>query len=67
MLSLALVKKLELDLKESLGLGEFEAVLETRDKVEGLHNCREFSLPLECLLKSSYGNTGKKFSVAFIT
>ena len=23
--------------------------MQTRDKVEGLHNCREFSQPLECL------------------
>ena len=31
------------------GLGEFETVVKTRDEVEGLHNCREFSQPLECL------------------
>ena len=31
------------------GLGEFETVMQTRDEVEGLHNCREFSQPLECL------------------
>ena len=31
------------------GLGEFETVMQTRDEVEGLHNCREFSRPLECL------------------
>ena len=23
--------------------------MQTRDEVEGLHNCREFSQPLECL------------------
>ena len=31
------------------GLGEFETVMQTRDEVEGLHNRREFSQPLECL------------------
>ena len=31
------------------GLGEFETVMQTRDEVEGLHNCREFSQLLECL------------------
>ena len=31
------------------GLGEFSTVMQTRDEVEGLHNCREFSQPLECL------------------
>ena len=31
------------------GLGEFETVTQTRDEVEGLHNCREFSQPLSCL------------------
>ena len=30
-------------------LGEFSTVMQTRDEVEGLHNCREFSQPLECL------------------
>ena len=30
-------------------MGEFETLLKTRDEVEGLHNCREFSQPLECL------------------
>ena len=35
-----------------VGLGEFETVMQTRrtrDEVEGLHNYREFSQPLECL------------------
>ena len=31
------------------GLGEFSTVMQTRDKVKDLHNCREFSQPLECL------------------
>ena len=31
------------------GLGEFETVMQTRDEVEGWHNCREFSQCLECL------------------
>ena len=31
------------------GLGEFE---QTRDEVEGLHNCQEFSQPLECLCQA---------------
>ena len=31
-------------------LGEFSKVMQTRDAVEGLHNCREFSQPsLVCL------------------
>ena len=34
------------------GLGEFETVMQTRDEVEGLHNCREFSQPLECLYQA---------------
>ena len=40
--------------------------MQTRDEVEGLHNRREFSQPLECYLTSGYANTGKKFSIAFI-
>ena len=31
------------------GLGELETVMQTRGKVEGLSNRREFSQPLECL------------------
>ena len=31
------------------GLGEFEIVMQTRDEVEGLHNCREFSQSLQYL------------------
>ena len=34
------------------GLGEFETVIQTRGDVEGLHNCREFSQPLECLYEA---------------
>ena len=34
------------------GLGEFETVMQTREEVEGLHNCREFSQPLECLYQA---------------
>ena len=34
------------------GLGEFETVMQTRDEVEGLHNCREFSQPLEWLYQA---------------
>ena len=34
------------------GLGEFETVMQTRDEVEGLRNCREFSQPLECLYQA---------------
>ena len=30
-------------------MGEFETIMLTRDEVEGLHNCCEFSQPLECL------------------
>ena len=26
--------------------------MQTRDEVEGLHNCREFSQPLECLYQA---------------
>ena len=26
-------------------MGEFETVIQTRDEVEGLHNCRKFSQP----------------------
>ena len=34
------------------GLGEFETVMQTRDEVEGLHNCREFSQRLQCLYQA---------------
>ena len=27
-------------------------VMQTRDEVEGLHNCQEFSQPLECLYQA---------------
>ena len=39
--------------------------MQTRDEVEGLHNCQEFSQPLKCLYQAN-ANTGKKFSIAFI-
>ena len=29
-----------------------ETVMQTRDEVEGLHNCQEFSQPLECLYQA---------------
>ena len=45
-------------------LGEFEIVMQTRDEVEGLHNCREFSQRLECLYQAM--QTRKTFSIAFI-
>ena len=31
---------------------EFETVMQTRDEVEGLHDCQEFSQPLECLYQA---------------
>ena len=31
------------------GLGELSKVMQTRDVVEGLHNCLEFSQPSSCL------------------
>jgi len=34
------------------GLGEFGIVMQARDKVEGLHDCHEFSRPLECLCRA---------------
>ena len=34
------------------GLGEFETVMQARDEVEGLHNCRELSQRLECLYQA---------------
>ena len=37
----------------------------SRDEVEGLHNCREFSQPLECLYQAMQTQE-KKFSIAFI-
>ena len=35
-----------------------------RDKVEGLHNCREFPQALSVIL--GYVNTGETFSIAFV-
>ena len=41
--------------------------MQTRDEVEGLNNCREFSMQLTPrAFISGYANTGKKFSIAFI-
>ena len=35
--------------------------MQTRDEVEGLHNCREFSQPLEWFdVHTGYANTGIK-------
>ena len=44
------------------GLGEFSTVMQTRDEVEGLHNCLEFSQPLSCLYQAM--QTRKTFSIA---
>ena len=35
--------------------------MQTRDEVEGLHNCLEFSQPLSCLYQAM--QTRKKFSI----
>ena len=37
-----------------MGLGEFKTVMQTRVNVEGLHNCREFFQPLECLCQATH-------------
>ena len=42
-------------------LGEFSTVMQTRDEVEGLHNCLEFSQPLSCLYQAIYANTANVF------
>ena len=39
--------------------------MQTRDEVESLHNCGEFSEPLECLYQAMQTQE-KKFSIAFI-
>ena len=39
--------------------------MQTRDEVEVLHNCREFSQPLECLYQAMQ-RLEKEFSIAFI-
>ena len=44
------------------GLGEFSTVVQTRDEVEGLHKCLEFSQPLSCLYQAM--QTRKTFSIA---
>ena len=39
------------------GVGRIlETVMQTRDEVEGLHNCRVFSQPLSCLYQAMYIN-----------
>ena len=40
----------------------FLIVMQTRDEVEGLHNCLEFSQPLSCLYLAM--QTRKTFSIA---
>ena len=47
------------------GLGEFETVMQTQDEVECLHNCREFSQPIECLYRAMQTQE-KSFFIAFI-
>ena len=42
-------------------LGEFETVMQTRDEVKGLHNCREFSQCLECLYQAICKHRKKVF------
>ena len=39
--------------------------MQTRDEVEGLHNCLEFSQPVGCLYQEMQ-TWEKKFSIAFI-
>ena len=43
-------------------LGEFSTVMQTRDEVEDLHNCLEFSQPLSCLYQAM--QTRKAFFIA---
>ena len=38
--------------------------MQTRDEVEGLHNCLEFSQPLSCLYQAM--QTRKTFSIALL-
>ena len=42
--------------------------MQTEDEVEGLHNCRKFSQPLECLYQpmQTQEKKEKKFSIALI-
>ena len=40
-------------------------VMQTRDEVEGLHNGREFSQPLECIDQDMLTHV-KKFFIAFM-
>ena len=47
------------------GLGAFETVKQTRDEVEGLHNCPEFSQTLESLYQAMQTQE-KKFFIVFI-
>ena len=46
------------------GLGEFETVMQTRNEVEGLHNCLEFSQTLECLYQDM--QTQEKISLLLL-
>ena len=41
------------------GVGEFSKLMQTRDVVEGLQNCLEFSQPSSCLGEATYLNTEK--------
>ena len=36
------------------GLGEFLTVMQTRDKVSGLHNCQEFCQPLSANMENVF-------------
>ena len=51
-------------IKTREGLGEFETVMQTRDEVEGLHYCREFSQRLECLHQATQ-TQAKSFLLLF--
>ena len=45
--------------KHSRKLGEIETVMQTRDAVEGLHNCLEFPQPPR-VFRWGYGDTEKR-------
>ena len=42
-------------------MGQFETVMQTRDEVEGLNNCLEFSQPLSRVYIRLYANTENVF------
>ena len=44
-------------------MGEFETVMQTRDKVSGVHNCWEFFQPLECKNKVTFPRKNTKLFV----